>query len=108
MNDPSKIPINDSLIFTTPKGKKVYGGGGITPDIYVSTQETKDELWNDYIIGSNLIDLFVFLELDKNVKNFNFDNKQKFLNEELPNPNQFIDSFKEFCKKTLFSLTNAS
>ena len=22
MNDPSKIPINDSLIFTTPKGKK--------------------------------------------------------------------------------------
>ena len=99
MNDPSKIPINDSLIFTTPKGKKVYGGGGITPDIYVSTQETKDELWNDYIIGSNLIDLFVFLELDKNVKNFNFDNKQKFLNEELPNPNQFIDSFTEFCKK---------
>ena len=99
MNDPSKIPINDSLIFTTPKGKKVYGGGGITPDIYVSTQETKDELWNDYIIGSNLIDLFVFLELDKNVKNFNFDNKQKFLNEELPNPNEFIDSFTEFCKK---------
>ena len=99
MNDPSKIPINDSLIFTTPKGKIVYGGGGITPDIYVSTKETKDELWNDYIIGSNIIDLFVFLELDKNVKNFNFDNKQKFLSEELPNPNQFIDSFAEFCKK---------
>ena len=63
--------------------------------------ETKDELWNDYIIGSNLIDLFVFLELDKNVKNFNFDNKQKFLNEELPNPNEFIDSLQNFARKII-------
>ena len=91
--------MHDSLIFITPKGKTVYGGGGITPDIYVSTQEIGDEVWNDFLIGSNLIDLFVFLELDKNIKNFNFDNKRKFLNDELPNPDQFIDSFAEFCKK---------
>ena len=31
MGDPTKIPVNDSLIFTTPKGRNVYGGGGITP-----------------------------------------------------------------------------
>ncbi len=29
------IPKNDSLKFTTPKGKIVYGGGGIIPDIFV-------------------------------------------------------------------------
>lgn len=29
------IKKNDSLKFTTPKGKIVYGGGGITPDIFV-------------------------------------------------------------------------
>src|SRR3972149_1878245 len=27
---------NDSLKYTTPKGKIVYGGGGITPDIFVA------------------------------------------------------------------------
>ena len=26
---------NDSLLYTTPKGKTVYGGGGITPDVFV-------------------------------------------------------------------------
>lgn len=29
------IPIADSLKFTTPKGKKVYGGGGIIPDYFI-------------------------------------------------------------------------
>ena len=35
MADANKIPQNDSLAFTTPKGRVVYGGGGIVPDIYV-------------------------------------------------------------------------
>lgn len=35
MTDADSIPKNDSLKFTTPKGKTVYGGGGITPDIFV-------------------------------------------------------------------------
>lgn len=29
------IPVNDSLRYETPKGKVVYGGGGIIPDIFV-------------------------------------------------------------------------
>lgn len=30
-----KIPLSDSLAFTTPGGRIVYGGGGIMPDIFV-------------------------------------------------------------------------
>ena len=30
------IKVNDTLKYTTPKGKIVYGGGGITPDVFVS------------------------------------------------------------------------
>src|SRR5690606_12591170 len=33
--DPEKIEVADSLKFTTPKGKVVYGGGGIIPDVFV-------------------------------------------------------------------------
>jgi len=98
MGDPTKIPVNDSLIFTTPKGRTVYGGGGITPDIYIANEDSPEEAWNSYLISSNLIDLFVFLELDKHYKKFDFDNAPQFFNEELPYPEEFIAAFKVFCK----------
>lgn len=97
MEDPAKIPINDSLIFTTPKGRTVYGGGGITPDIYITNADSPEEVWNRYLIGSNLIDLFVFLELDKNHKKYKFDNAPQFYNEPLPYAEEFIEAFKIFC-----------
>lgn len=34
------IEVNDSLVYTTPGGKTVYGGGGITPDIFVPVDTT--------------------------------------------------------------------
>ncbi len=34
------IKVNDSLKFITPKGKAVYGGGGIVPDIFVGIDTT--------------------------------------------------------------------
>lgn len=45
----------DSLRYTTPKGKVVYGGGGIMPDVFVPMDTTR---LNDYLrnlIGRNLI-----------------------------------------------------
>ena len=50
-------------------------------------------------MGSNLIDLFVFLELDKNHKKYNFNNAPRFFNEELPFKGEFIQAFKSFCKQ---------
>lgn len=35
------IKITDSLAFKTPKGKVVYGGGGIIPDVFVPIDSTK-------------------------------------------------------------------
>ncbi len=41
------IHFNDSLIYLTPKGDTVYGGGGIMPDIYVPIPTVKpDDLMN--------------------------------------------------------------
>jgi len=39
------IHVVDSLKFTTPKGKIVYGGGGIVPDIFVPVDTTSYEQW---------------------------------------------------------------
>ena len=40
MLNADSIKVNDSLRYTTPKGKSVYGGGGITPDIFVPIDTT--------------------------------------------------------------------
>ena len=39
---PDSIPHDSKLLYTTLKrGRKVYGGGGITPDIYIDTDSVK-------------------------------------------------------------------
>lgn len=40
MMDVDSIPHNDSLVFHTKKGRVVYGGGGIIPDIFVPMDTT--------------------------------------------------------------------
>jgi carboxyl-terminal processing protease len=35
LDNRDSIKVNDSLKYTTPKGKIVYGGGGIVPDVFV-------------------------------------------------------------------------
>jgi carboxyl-terminal processing protease len=56
------IKVVDSLRFTTPKGKVVYGGGGIVPDIFVPV-DTTSYLENYHF--QNLND-FVFEYVDNN------------------------------------------
>lgn len=60
------IHVNDSLKFTTPKGKIVYGGGGIVPDVFVPVDTTM--YFPSYHLGS--INNFVFDYIDENRKKY--------------------------------------
>ena len=44
------IKVNDSLRFTTPGGKVVYGGGGIIPDVFVPLDTTRV---SDFLVKCN-------------------------------------------------------
>jgi len=60
------IKVADSLKFVTPKGKVVYGGGGIIPDVFVpigSLDEEKVESLDSAGFFSDFT--FRFLELDR-------------------------------------------
>ena len=60
------IKVADSLRFVTPKGKVVYGGGGIIPDVFVpigTLDEEKVESLDSSGFFSDFI--FRFLELDR-------------------------------------------
>ena len=56
------IPIVDSLKYKTPKGKIVYGGGGIIPDVFVPI-DTTSYMANYYF---NSINDFAFNYVDNN------------------------------------------
>ncbi len=65
-DDANQIEIADSLKFTTPKGKIVYGGGGIIPDIFVPLNTTTPSETLYYLRINQYISNFIFEELDKN------------------------------------------
>lgn len=69
--DADSIEVIDSLKFTTPGGKIVYGGGGIIPDIFVpkDIHYSKEKL--DYMLQIGLMDRFVFDQLEKNRPYYN-------------------------------------
>jgi len=73
------IKVIDSLKFETPKGKIVYGGGGITPDVFIPLDTVSSA--NYYEIS--LVNNFVYNYIDKNREHL-----KKYTDE------NFIDAFK--------------
>jgi carboxyl-terminal processing protease len=64
--DSAKFP--DSLKFKTPKGKVVYGGGGIQPDIYVPIEQDSLLKYYNILVNKGTIYQFAFEYTDKNRK----------------------------------------
>ncbi|WP_394759223.1 S41 family peptidase [Flavobacterium sp.] len=64
------IKIADTLKFKTPKGRIVYGGGGIVPDVFIPLESTKGNEVIPMIMQSGLVSNFVFKELDRHRNQF--------------------------------------
>lgn len=58
------IKVNDSLKFVTPKGKIVYGGGGIIPDVFVGVDTLQYNSYPNNIFGG--LNQFIFKYADNN------------------------------------------
>ncbi len=65
------IKVADSLKFRTPKGKIVYGGGGIIPDVFVPKNTDYEVEHLRYVLRSGYMRLFVFEELEKDRPYYN-------------------------------------
>ena len=66
---PDTSKFADSLKYRTPKGKIVYGGGGIMPDIYIPMVADRKLEYYNQLINKGLIYQFAFDYTDKNRKN---------------------------------------
>ena len=70
LTDEAKIKVADSLKFETPKGKIVYGGGGIIPDIFVPLDKKMNNETLSYIVNRGIMNYFMFEELDRERESF--------------------------------------
>lgn len=60
------IKVADSLKFTTPKGKIVYGGGGIMPDVFVPLDTTSQGAYFVEVMKNNTLFNFTLRYVDDN------------------------------------------
>lgn len=79
LSNANKIKVADSLKFTTPKGKVVYGGGGIIPDEFVPINLKMENPTINRITASGVMSNFIFEELDKDRSLYKNSTKQEFL-----------------------------
>lgn len=77
--DPEKIKVADSLKFTTPEGKIVYGGGGIIPDIFVPIDNSMHNETLTFLKRRGFIGYFVFEELEKDREAYKDISRQDFI-----------------------------
>jgi carboxyl-terminal processing protease len=94
-----KIKVADSLKFKTKKGRIVYGGGGIVPDIFVPLEVKKGEESLAYILNSGLVGHFVFEQLDKNRESFRKLKFQEFL-ARMQKDERYIAKFESYLKES--------
>ncbi len=65
------IKLADSLKFTTPGGKTVYGGGGIMPDIFVPLDTTGMTAYYVAVAGKNILYRYTLDYSDRHRKEVN-------------------------------------
>ncbi|MEM9022980.1 MAG: S41 family peptidase [Bacteroidota bacterium] len=63
--DADSIDFPDSLKFTTPRGKVVYGGGGIMPDVFVPADTAGSTIYLSKLRYQGLINQYAFEYADK-------------------------------------------
>ncbi len=97
MESKDSIHVVDSLRFVTPKGKVVYGGGGIIPDVFIPKDTSVENETIEYISRSGFTSYFVFEYLEKNrVKFSNFTLEDFVTNYEVDE--ELISEFLDYSK----------
>ncbi|MEO0527215.1 MAG: S41 family peptidase [Bacteroidota bacterium] len=72
------IKVADSLKFTTPKGKTVYGGGGIIPDVFVPIGTNEEEAVES-MESRGYVSRFIFDHLEEDRTRYDNYTKQEFI-----------------------------
>ncbi len=93
------ISFPDSLKFTTPGGRTVYGGGGVMPDIFVPVDTMANSHFLTEVIYNGIITQFCFGYADAHRDELNsMEGPKEFANDFRVSPAMFQD-FLDFAEK---------
>jgi carboxyl-terminal processing protease len=92
------IKVADSLKFKTPKGKIVYGGGGIVPDLFIPLQSEHGSENIVYLMQSVIVGNFIFEQLDQDRNVFKGIVFEDFLSR-MKKTDVYFNSFQKFLTK---------
>lgn len=101
LKERDSINVTDSLKYKTPKGKTVYGGGGIIPDVFVGKDTNFERESLSYMLRGGVMDRFIFDILEKDREYYNNLDLQSFKAKEIVGP-QIVDDFIAYLKEFNF------
>lgn len=93
-----KIKIADSLKFKTKRGRIVYGGGGIVPDVFVPLEVSHGDESLEYLLQTGVVGHFVFEQLDHDRKSFQGENFEQFQTKMLQETS-YLNKFRKYLFK---------
>lgn len=91
LSEVDKVTLSDTTEYFTDRGRVVYGGGGITPDIFVPIDTTY--MRDTYILLRQHVSQFTFRYLENNRQRLS-DNLKEFARN--PLPRSVIDEFLDY------------
>ncbi|MDD5149753.1 MAG: S41 family peptidase [Flavobacterium sp.] len=84
-----------TLKYKTPKGKIVYGGGGIVPDIFIPLETDQEKGHTAYLLQSGILGQFVFEQLDRDRDAFKGLSFEQF-RAKMEKTDLYFDAFQKF------------
>ncbi|WP_338407155.1 S41 family peptidase [uncultured Flavobacterium sp.] len=97
------IKTSKKLKYKTPKGKIVYGGGGIVPDVFVPIEVDHSKGNTIYLLQSGILGQFVFEQLDRNRNAFKGFSFMQFKTK-MEGTDLYFDAFQKFILKNALDL----
>ena len=99
MENADSMKVNDSIKFKTPAGKIVFGGGGITPDVFVPLDTLGHSHYLTEVAYSGLLNDFAFEYADKNRKKITAYKSVTRYNKEYEISDAMLEEFVAYAEK---------
>jgi len=100
LENADSIKFADSLKFKTPKGKIVYGGGGIMPDVFVPLDTAGRSIYLSEVIYAGVLNQFAFDFADRNRSKFKTGGNATQFNKTFSVSDELLNEFIVFAEKT--------
>ncbi len=93
------MKVKDTIKYKTPMGKVVYGGGGITPDVFVPMDTAGHSHYLTEVAYSGLLNDFAFEYADKNRKKLNAYKTPEKFNKDFDVSAELLENFVVYAEK---------